>query len=184
MSTLTARDQKLLILFGAVVLLGILGLWYPKARMAWEKQRGEWQQQKKRLERERAVIAMRPRILAKYERLRNKMPLFPEGKSVDTYWLPIMDNTARANQVNIAQRSIGGEEVLGDVTELTLECRDWEGRLDSLVWFLYDIESREDAMMDIRALTVRPSTKKPGILQGTFTLNCAYMRQSAQELSE
>lgn len=179
MSALSQKDQRLLIVFAVVVLLGSLGIWFPKARKAWEAERKVWQRQSQRLARERAEIAQRPAVQAQYNALREKMPLFPAGKSVDTYWLPIMDNTARANNVNIAQRSIGGEEELGDVTELTLECRDWEGRLDSLVWFLYAIETREDAMMDIRAITIRPSPKKPGILQGTFTLNCAYMRQPA-----
>lgn len=181
MTALSAKDQKLLGLFVVVVLLGVLGMWYPKARKNWEAEKLIWQRQTARLNRERAVIAQRDFIQQQYETLRDRMPTFPVGKSVDTHWLPIMDNTARANNVNIAQRSIGGEEELGEVTELTLECRDWEGRLDSLVWFLYDIETREDAMMDVRALTVRPSTKKPGILQGTFTLNCAYMRQEDAE---
>ncbi len=180
MSALSQKDQKLLGVFVVVVLLGVLGLWFPKAKLAWETQRDLWRNQQTRLGRERAIIALRPEIQARYDALSAAMPTFPEGRSVDTHWLPIMDNTARANDLNIAQRSIGGEEVLGDVTELTLECRDWSGRLDALVWFLYDIETRDDAMMDIRALTVRPSTKNPGLLQGTFTLNCAYMRQPAE----
>lgn len=174
---MTERDKKLLVVFAVVVAVGILGLWLPKARMAVETARLAWQRQRAQLEAERAVVALRPAIVRQYEELRGKMPVFPEGRSVDTHWLPIMDNTARANNVNIAQRAIGGEETLGDVTELTLECRDWQGRLDSLVWFLYDIENRDDAMMDVRAITIRPSTKDPGVLQGTFTLNCAYMRQ-------
>ena len=180
MSALSKNDQKLLILFVITVALGSLGIWYPKAKKQWTAKHAEWQRQEMRLQRERAIIALRPEIEARYADLRDRMPIFPEGKSVDTYWLPIMDNTAAANNVNIAQRAIGGEENLGDVTELTLECRDWEGRLDSLVWFLYDLETRKDAMMDVRALTIKPNAKKPGILQGSFTLNCAYMRQAAE----
>lgn len=180
MSALSKNDQKLLILFIITVALGSLGIWYPKAKKQWTAKHAEWQRQEMRLQRERAIIALRPEIEARYADLRDRMPVFPEGKSVDTYWLPIMDNTAAANNVNIAQRAIGGEENLGDVTELTLECRDWEGRLDSLVWFLYDLETRKDAMMDVRALTIKPNAKKPGILQGSFTLNCAYMRQAAE----
>ncbi len=174
---MSTKDQRLLCILVGVILLGVLGLWFPKARVAWEMKREVLQSLEARLNRERAIIALRGEIQNQYDALRDQMPIFPAGKSVDTYWLPIMDNTARANDVNIAQRSIGGEETLGEVTELTLECRDWEGRLDSLVWFLYDLETRKDAMMDIRSLMVKPSTKKPGILQGAFTLNCAYMRQ-------
>ncbi|MEG1553110.1 MAG: hypothetical protein RR982_06460 [Kiritimatiellia bacterium] len=181
MTALSSKDQSLIGAFVIVLLLGILALWFPKARASWQAQRKRMESAETQLAREQTIIALRPEILKQYDALCGKMPLFPEGKSVDTYWLPIMDNTARSNNVNIAQRSIGGEETLGEVTELTLECRDWEGRLDSLIWFLYDIETRQDAMMDIRSLTIRPSSKKPGFLQGTFTLNCAYMRQSSHE---
>jgi len=180
MAELSQKDRRLLVLFAAVVLVGVLGMWLPKARARWQMERTTLDALEARVARERAMIALRPAVQARYDALREKMPVFPEGKSVDTYWLPIMDNTARANEVNIAQRSIGGEEDLGDVTELTLECRDWEGRLDALVWFLYDIETRKDAMMDIRAITIKPSSKNPGVLQGTFTLNCAYMRVPAE----
>ena len=177
MTAMSDKDRRLTVLLIAIVLLGVLALWFPKAKASWTAKKATWQQLEQKFAREQAIIALRPEIQKQYNNLCNSMPVFPEGKSVDTYWLPIMDNTAKANDVNIAQRSIGGEATYGEVTELTLECRDWEGRLDALVWFLYDIETRNDAMMDIRAITIRPSAKKSGILQGTFTLNCAYMRR-------
>ncbi len=179
-TALTDRDKKLLGLFVVVLMVGSLGLWFPKAKVAWQMQEMQAQRLEAQYTREQNTIALQPLLQEKYDALQAQMPIFPEGKSVDTYWLPIMDNTARANNVNIAQRSIGGEIVNGEVTELTLECRDWEANLESLVWFLYDIEARKDAMMDVRAITIRPSPKKPGVLQGTFTINCAYMRQPAE----
>ncbi len=179
MSGMTARDKQLLLVFVVVAMIGVLGLWLPKAKAAWQAEQMRLEMLERRLAREEMMLNMRPHLVARYEELRDLMPIFPEGKSVDTHWLPIMDNTAKANEVNIAQRSIGGEAPIGEVTELTLECRDWTARLDSLVWFLYDLETRQDAMMDVRALTIRPSAKHPGLLQGTFTLNCAYMRQPA-----
>ncbi len=178
MEKMTARDAKLLIAFFFVVLVGSLGIWYPKAKLRWETAQRRLDQQERLLKTRVTAINQVPKLLEKYEQLCSAMPIFPEGKSVDTYWLPLMDSSASENNVNIAQRSIGKEENLGDVTELTIDCRDWEGRLDSLVWFLYDLETRKDAMMDFRALTIKPSSKNPGILQGSFTLNCAYMRQS------
>lgn len=181
MEKMTARDIKLLIAFFFVVLIGSLGIWYPKAKLRWEMAQRRLDQQERLLKTRTVAIKQVPKLQKKYEELCNAMPIFPEGKSVDTHWLPLMDNSASENKVNIAQRSIGKEENLGDVTELTIDCRDWEGRLDSLVWFLYDLETREDAMMDFRALTMRPSSKNPGILQGTFTLNCAYMRQPVED---
>lgn len=177
MNALSPRDQKILVILGAVVLFGIIALWYPKAKDQWTTAQKVLRNTERRYRDQQAMIARRPELQARYDELKDKMPIFPAGKSVDTHWLPIMDDTARTNDVNIVTRSIGSEEQIGEVTELTLECRDWEARLDSLVHFMYDIETRQDAMMDLRQLYIKPSTKKPGMLQGTFTLNCAYMRE-------
>lgn len=180
MTPMSERDKKLLCVIALLVMVGTLGLWFPKAKAAWQTTELQLARQEAELARSTRIVNRRATVEERYEALRAQMPIFPEGKSVDTYWLPIMDNIARTNGVNIAQRSIGKEENLGDVTELTIECRDWEGTLDSLVWFIYDLETRKEAMMDIRAITVKPNAKKPGTLQGTFTLNCAYMRQAAE----
>ncbi len=174
---MTDRDKKTAFALVCVLLLGSLALWYPKAKQAWTTAQAAFANADKRYQRERLFISREPSLNRQYAKIRETMPVFPEGKSVDTYWLPIMDETARKNHVTIVQRSIGSEEQIGEVTELTLECRDWTGTLDSLVHFLFDLENREDAMLDMRQLYIKPSLKKPGTLQGSFTLNCAYMRQ-------
>jgi hypothetical protein len=165
----------------AVLVLGSLLIWYPSAKERADRAEQKIEQETKKLNRRKAAVQRIPEYLERYEEVCEAMPIFPEGKSVDTHWLPMMENAADENKVKIAQRAIKGEEKLGDVTELTIECRDWEGRLDNFVWFLYNLESREDAMMDVRALTMKPSSKNPGLLQGTFTLNCAYMRETISE---
>lgn len=176
---MSERDKKLGMILAMVLLFGILGIWYPKAQRKWKASQTALQQTTQQHTREKIFIGMQPILMEQYSKLRDLMPVFPTGKSVDTYWLPIMDETARKNDVTIAQRAIGGEEEIGEVTELTLECRDWTGRLDALVHFLYDIETRKDAMMDIRQIYMKPNLKQPGTLQGSFTLNCAYMREDA-----
>ncbi|MDO4527714.1 MAG: hypothetical protein Q4C03_02875 [bacterium] len=160
-----------------VLVFGSLWIWYPKMRERYDLAEKNLLREQTLLKTRKAAIRSIDSLYEHYEATRDAMPSFPEGSAVDTHWLPMMDNAAKENNVKIAQRSIKGEEIVGDVTELTIECRDWEGRLDSFVWFLYDLETRTDAMMDFRALTMKPSSKNPGILQGSFTLNCAYMRE-------
>jgi len=90
-----------------------------------------------------------------------------------------MDSVATRNGFTIARRQTGKEAEVGDVYELPIDCKDWEGSLESLVKFLYDL-NREGAMLDVRQLYVRPSNK-PGYLKGTFTLYCAYMRGDVEK---
>ena len=177
---MTERDKKLLVVFAFVVALGILGIWLPKARVAWETAKLRLEQGQTQLARERAVVALRPVLEEQYAQLRATMPSFPEGVALDTtHWLPLVDNLATANNVSIVRRAVGNETTHGTVTELPIRCTDWQGRLDSLVDFLYQVENQEGAMMDVRAITISPDTKTPGMLKGTFTINCAYTRRAA-----
>ena len=61
------------------------------------------------------------------------MPVFPYEKDVDTHWLNVMDSVAQRNDLTISRRQTGREEEVGDVYELPIECKDWEGTLEALV---------------------------------------------------
>ena len=71
---------------------------------------------------------------------------------------------------------VGAEKPVGDVFEIAIECKEWEGSLDALVHFLYDLESA-GVMLDMRQMFMRPHPTNRGLLRGTFTLHCAYMRE-------
>ena len=61
-----------------------------------------------------------------------------------------------------------GTKVLGEIGVAVL--RDHGDRLDIVF-----LENTEEGMFAITELSFRPSSKK-GYLRGSFTLNCAYMR--------
>jgi hypothetical protein len=83
---------------------------------------------------------------------------------------------ALKHRVHISQRQSGKEVDAGEVLELPLEVKSWEGSLEALVKFMHELENTDDGMFDIRSLNFRPSAKK-GYLRGSFTLTCAYMRE-------
>ena len=164
-----------------MLLVTVVLVLYAFAALSAKKQIANWKvaqrvyatAQKKLLE-ENALIAARDEWNARYEKVRELMPIFPRDKDVDTHWLNIMDSAATRDGLAIARRQTSKEAQIGDVYELPIDCKDWEGTLESLVKFLYDL-NKEGAMLDVRQLFVRPSNK-PGFLKGTFTLYCAYMR--------
>ncbi len=176
MSALSNRDKTILLLVVTILLYGGLALMLGKVRVNWQTAQNKLKAAETRAASQEKVIASRGDWQARYTAQRANIPVFPANKAVETYWLPLMDDMAKTNAVIIAQRKIDGETDVGEITELSISCRDWEGRLDSLVRFLYDLETQSDAMMDIRQLYIRPHTKTPGRLQGSFTLNCAYIR--------
>ena len=107
-----------------------------------------------------------------YAKNADLMPVFEPGRQVQTYWLGVLDRLATSNELSIIRRQVGEERQLGDVYELPIECKEWEGSLESLTRFLYDVHA-EGAMLDVRKLFIRPG---PRGLRGSFTLFCAFLR--------
>ena len=107
-----------------------------------------------------------------YAKNADLMPVFEPGRQVQTYWLGVLDRLASSNELSIIRRQVGEERQLGDVYELPIECKEWEGSLESLTKFLYDVHA-EGAMLDVRKLFIRPG---PRGLRGSFTLFCAFLR--------
>lgn len=176
MSALTTRDKTVLLLAVTILLYGSLALMLGSVRVKWRTAQNKLANAEKNAVNQEKVIASRAEWQERYTAQRANIPVFPPNKAVETYWLPLMDDMAKTNSVVIANRNIAGETEIGEITELSITCRDWEANLRSLVHFLYDLETQSDAMMDIRQLYIRTHTKTPGRLQGTFTLNCAYIR--------
>ena len=141
----------------------------------WKTLAGQRGEVKAQIERARKLIIDRQKWEKQYKELSKMMPTLPAAKNPDAYWLEIMDNIAVRNGVKISKRQAGEEKKQGDIYELPVECKEWEGTLDAIVHFLFDMQS-EGAMLDIRQLLVKPQGK--GILRGRFTLYCAYMREA------
>lgn len=126
------------------------------------------------------LISQKGQWTGEYSKKAGMMPVFDEKQQVETHWLGILERLASTNGVTIVRRQVGEEIMNGDVYELPIECKEWEGSLEGIVGFLSDINS-EGAMLDVRKLFIRPiGSNKPG-LRGSFTLYCAYLREANKE---
>lgn len=178
MSTVTFKEKNMLMITLVLVLYGVAALCYRGQRANWEKQERIYKNARIKYVEECDLIAATDEWNAKYQEMRALMPVFPYDKDVDTHWLNVMDTVASENSFSISRRQTGKEEEVGDVYELPIECKNWEGTLESLVTFLYGLH-KQGAMVDVRQLYVRPAA--PGYLKGTFSLYCAYMRGEVVE---
>jgi hypothetical protein len=174
MSAVTSREKNMLAVTAVVVLYAAAALTFKKQLANWKTEERVYRTAQKKVQDEKDLIAARDAWAEKYDQMCDLMPIFPYGKDVDTHWLNIMDSAATRNGLSISRRQTGGEKEVGDVFELPIDCKDWEGSLEALVKFLYDV-NQEGAMLDVRQLAIR-QTNKPGNLKGTFVLYCAYMR--------
>ncbi len=123
----------------------------------------------------RALVAEQALWEERMAERQSLMPVFPQGQRMDVHWLTVIEGIASRHQLQILRHEPGEERREGPVYELPIFARQWEGTLDALVHFLFDLE-QEGAMLDVRYLHVRP---KDRILRhGRFDIYCAYRRES------
>ena len=150
--------------------------WFLYSERAWARARRGYETACRTFGKEREMIANKEKYAEDYERAKAFMPMFEAEKTTEATWLKKMREIAQKNLVVIGQDEAKPEVSGDDVHELPIEVRSWEGSLEALVKFMHELENTEEGMFAITDLNFRPSSKK-GYLRGSFTLNCAYMRE-------
>lgn len=173
----TLREKAILAILGVIALYAFAGiLWFVSAESSWKKAAKAYDKAKRTYEAEVKLIGEKRKWVDAYENEKATMPTFESGKATDTTWRRKLDEIAARHNIVIASAQTGAEVEAGDVLELPIEVRSWEGSLEALVRFLHELENTNDGMFDITQLNFKPSSKR-GYLRGSFTLNCAYMRE-------
>lgn len=173
----TLREKAILAILGVIALYAFaVILWFVSAESSWKKAAKAYDKAKRAYEAEVKLIGEKRKWVDAYENEKATMPTFESGKATDTTWRRKLDEIAARHNIVIASAQTGAEVEAGDVLELPIEVRSWEGSLEALVRFMHELENTNDGMFDITQLNFKPSSKR-GYLRGSFTLNCAYMRE-------
>ena len=152
-------------------------LWFTMQESAWKRAAKDYARQVKKYADEERLIGERNKWADAYETEKSRMPTFDmEAYDTDTTWIRKMDDFAAKYHVVIAQTDIGDEVEAGDVLERTITVKNFEGSLESLVKFMYELENSDKGMFDMKSLNLKPSSKR-GYLKGSFTITCAYMKR-------
>ncbi len=174
----TLREKAVWAVVGVIALYAVaVGVWFLYAEAAWKKAARNYEKAKDTYRREVKLIGEKGKWADAYEAEKAQMPTFEAGKATDTTWRRKLDELAEKHRVVIASAQTGKETEAGDVLELPIEVRSWEASLEALVKLLHELENTPEGMFDITQLSLKPSSKK-GYLRGSFTLNCAYMREN------
>lgn len=128
------------------------------------------------------LLNQKEEIEARWDSLRNRMPIYPLDQDVTSQLLK--DLQRNADQFNLALLRVepGDEEGVGDLYEVSIQC-SWEGTLDSLVKFLYKVQE-DSGMVDTRQLTITPGRGSQSTLKGAIIVDYAYSRQRVEVMPE
>jgi Tfp pilus assembly protein PilO len=172
----SARESLLALVTVSVALFGITGVLARSKVDELKLIRQQQQLARASIEKRIRLEEMRPEYEQRMNELKGMMKPFPPDKRMQVFWSSHMESLASKNGMKIVRYEVGSEKQEGPIYELPIECLDWEGSLDALVHFLFDLQS-EGAMLDIRYLRVKPKDKV--MRTGRFSLYCAYMRESS-----
>ena len=177
MNGMTLRQKAVVAALVVVALyVGAALFWFLSAESSWKKAAHRYETAKLTYLKEEKLISEKAKWNAAYETEKAAMPVFTAGKATDTTWLSLVGSLATLNLVQISQRSASKEaQESDDVTVLPIDAT-WDASLEALVKFLHALENSEEGLFAVTKLSFRPSQKQ-GYLRGTFTLNCAYMRE-------
>lgn len=143
---------------------------------SWQALRMEQEQLQDSIKRSQLLVEEFEDWDAQMQELQTQMPVFPANRRMDVHWLREIENKASRHELRILRHEVGPEQQEGPIFELPVYCRRWEGTLDALVHFLFDLQM-EGAMLDVRYLHIRPKDRV--IHDGRFDLFCAYRREES-----
>ncbi len=178
--TLTPRESVLALSTAALIVFAVSGMLVRPQIERWQRLRSEREVILDDIDLSQHLVGMREEWQRQYRELSRSLPTYAHDERMDVYWLSVMDQVAARNNLTINRRQVGQEEQRGIVYELPIEAPDWEGSLDAIVRFLYDVQN-EEGMLDVRQLIIRP--RGDGQLRGRFSLACLYARAPAEEES-
>ena len=87
---------------------------------------------------------------------------------------------ATEHNVSVTSQNYGKEEQEGVLNKLEIDLV-WTASLESLVKFMYALETADHAMFDVRSITISNLGKNTGYLKGKMTICCAYLREDDEE---
>ena len=168
----STREMTLIWVTGVVALFGVTYLLAQPRIKDWKDLGVKQADAAHKAQATEHLLAQGPLWDRKLAEFRKKLPQYPADKDVTADLLIRIEKLASANGLVLPSREVKKESQNGDMHELAVDCK-WEGKLDSLVHFLFDLQN-EDAILDVSQLTVTPNEKK--ILRGSLTVYCSYSR--------
>jgi Tfp pilus assembly protein PilO len=174
---ISKRETILLLLALAALLFG-LTYWMAGSRIQAQKTLGE---EKERLRRQ---IELHKRILAeqtnwthRLQELQTQLPVYGDV-AVTAELLKEIKRTADSHGLDLVRTQPYREEQIGALYELGVNC-NWEGELEALVRFLYDLHT-QGIRFDVRQINIQPDAQRDGILKGSMIIDCAYRREKTE----
>jgi len=171
--TLTRRELVLGWLAGVVILYGATYWFGASYVQEWKDIRAQRGTLAKQIEVAEHWLAQQSKWQAQLEQLEAKLPHHKTKENARQIFMTRLEKLRQKHALEVQRRKQVQETSKGNLYELSVWWQ-WQGTLDSIVRFLYDLQAGGD-LMDATKIAIT-SMRDPGKLKGTLTVSYAYSR--------
>jgi len=181
---LSPREMGLGFATLAVLLAAGTWMWAEPRFAALEEVRKQKQSSREIIQRSEMLLSREEQWRERVERLRESLPEYADDERVASTIMKTLEARAEEAGIELLKATPEKERPVGELYEITINYR-WEGSLNSLVRFLYNLQSKS-VNMEIGKLSASPASR-PGEqlrLKGGLTVDVAYTRAVRDEGGE
>lgn len=179
--TLSPREMGLGFATLAVLLAAGTWMWAEPRFAALEDVRRQKQSSRRIIQRSEKLLEREDIWRERVERLRERLPEYSGDERVSSTIMKMLGSQAAAAGLDLLKATPERERPVGELYEITINYR-WEGSLNSLVRFLYNLQSKS-VNMEVGKLSASPASR-PGEklrLKGGLTIDVAYSRADGDD---
>jgi Tfp pilus assembly protein PilO len=171
-----SKRETLLILITLTAVLFGLTYWLAGSRIEEQKQiKADKIRLLHQIEVHKRILAEKDGWYSRLEELQNQLPLYDEKTAITAELLKLIKRMADDHGLDLVRTQPYREEQTSALYELGVNC-NWEGKLESLVHFLYDLQ-QQGIRFDVLQLNAQPDAQREGILKGSMIIDCAYRKK-------
>ena len=172
----TSKRETLLGLIALTAILFGLTYWLAGSRIAEQRRmKDDKVRLLHQIELHKRILAEQNGWLSRLEELRGQLPVYDDKTAITAELLKLIKRTADEHGLDLVRTQPYREEQNGSLYELGVSC-NWEGKLESLTHFLYDLQ-KQGIRFDVLQLNAQPDAQRDRILKGSMTIDCAYRKK-------
>jgi len=133
----------------------------------------------RQIELHKRILAEKDVWYSRLEELHSQLPLYDNKTAITAELLKLIKRTADEHKLDLVRTQPYSEKQTGTLYELGVSC-NWEGSLDALVRFLYDLQ-KQGVRFDVLQLNAQPDAQRDRILKGSMLIDCAYRKTAVAQ---
>ena len=174
-----SRRETTIAVLTLALLLGGVTYWLSGTKISEQRRLAEEQERLLRqIQLHKRILNEQNSWTSRLEELQAQLPVYDEKISITAELMKEIKRMADKHRIDLLRTQPYREEQIGSLFELGVSC-NWEGNLDGLVHFLYELNS-QGLRFDVRQINITPDPNRESILKGSMIIDCAYRKRKPE----